>query len=431
MLSELRSIDTEILSKKIIGKGDVDIAALIEKLGNSDWVKQGRQYLTPSSDLCPFCQRKVPQTLEAQLNEYFDDAYAHDLVAVEALQTAYAKATDNILSELDAMLKAPPEQLDAAVLKAKRETLGAKCATNNAIIGKKLQEPSAVVSLEEVGELLSEAAEIVKEANNAIARHNTLVRGLTQEKATLKGECWRYLLDVELKTELDTYRSKTDAAEKAAKNLKSQITAKTSEIALAQARLEELQRQTTSIEPTINAINGVLRSFGFNGFSLAQAASPQCYKLVREDGTDAKHTLSEGERSFITFLYFYNLLQGSLEESGVTNDRVVVFDDPVSSLDSDVLFIVSTLIKRLQQDVLSEASPIKQLFILTHNVYFHKEVTFDSHRHGIGPQRKSFWTIRKHSGKSEVTRHDQNPITTGYDLLWSELREQPRSTVAT
>ena len=53
--------------------------------------------------------------------------------------------------------------------------------------------------------------------------------------------------------------------------------------------------------------------------------------------------MSEGEKTFVTFLYFYHLLKGSESDSGMTTDRIVVFDDPVSSLDSDVLFIVSRL----------------------------------------------------------------------------------------
>ena len=55
-------------------------------------------------------------------------------------------------------------------------------------------------------------------------------------------------------------------------------------------------------------------------------------------------------RNFVSFLYFYHLLKGSWSESGVTTDRVVVIDDPVSSLDADVLFIVSTLIRALYRD---------------------------------------------------------------------------------
>lgn len=47
-----------ILKKKIIGKADVDIAALIEELENSDWVQQGRQYFDQLDEQCPFCQQK-------------------------------------------------------------------------------------------------------------------------------------------------------------------------------------------------------------------------------------------------------------------------------------------------------------------------------------------------------------------------------------
>jgi wobble nucleotide-excising tRNase len=65
----------------------------------------------------------------------------------------------------------------------------------------------------------------------------------------------------------------------------------------------------------------------------------------------------------------------------MTTDRIVVFDDPVSSLDSDVLFIVSSLIKSLFDHVRENKGNIKQIFVLTHNVYFHKEVAYTSNHH--------------------------------------------------
>ena len=104
------------------------------------------------------------------------------------------------------------------------------------------------------------------------------------------------------------------------------------------------------------------------------------YKLVREDKSDAKQTLSEGEKTFVTFLYFYHLLKGSDTESGINTDRVVVFDDPVSSLDSEILFIVGSLIKKVFDETRNRSSLIKQVFVLTHNVYFHQEVSFNNTR---------------------------------------------------
>ncbi len=60
-----------ILEKKVIGKDDVDIAALIVKLSNSDWVRQGREYLKHSESACPFCQQDVPPSLQDDLRKLF------------------------------------------------------------------------------------------------------------------------------------------------------------------------------------------------------------------------------------------------------------------------------------------------------------------------------------------------------------------------
>ena len=64
-----------ILSKRVIGKTDVDIASLIVRLGNSDWVKQGRQHYDSNEEICPFCQQKTKASLEKSLNDYFDDTF--------------------------------------------------------------------------------------------------------------------------------------------------------------------------------------------------------------------------------------------------------------------------------------------------------------------------------------------------------------------
>jgi|GEM_PF-2696039 len=112
----------------------------------------------------------------------------------------------------------------------------------------------------------------------------------------------------------------------------------------------------------------------------------------------------EGERSFVTFLYFYHLLKGSQSEDGMSTNRVVVFDDPVSSLDSEVLFVVSSLIRGLFDDVRNEAGYIKQVFILTHNVYFHREVTFNVRRTDRAMNEETFWIVRKPGRESKLPK---------------------------
>lgn len=108
-------------------------------------------------------------------------------------------------------------------------------------------------------------------------------------------------------------------------------------------------------------------------------------------------------------------------------DRVVVFDDPVSSLDSDILFIVGSLIKCLFDEVRNGIGSIKQIFVFTHNVYFHKEVTFNPRRVNVAMSEESFWVVRKSGLESKLEKHNFNPIKTSYELLWAEVRRPDRS----
>ena len=128
----------------------------------------------------------------------------------------------------------------------------------------------------------------------------------------------------------------------------------------------------------------------------------------------------------MTFLYFYHLLKGSDSDAGVVQDRVVVFDDPVSSLDSDILFIVGCLIKGVFNDVRAGVGQIKQVFVLTHNVYFHKEITYNSRRKKESMNEDSFWIVRKSGADSMIYSHPSNPIKTSYELLWGEVRNPDR-----
>ncbi len=168
-------------------------------------------------------------------------------------------------------------------------------------------------------------------------------------------------------------------------------------------------------------------SFGFTGFKIAKSQNDGYYSIIRPDGSEAEKTLSEGEQSFVTFLYFYHLLKGSTSESGMTEDRIVVIDDPVSSLDSDILFIVSSLIKRVFGEVRADAGHIKQVFVLTHNVYFHKEITFNQKRTSVAMNEETFWIVKKTDHGSVAEKHSDNPIKTSYELLWNEVKDENRS----
>jgi len=430
--AELLAHETNaILKKKVIGKTDVDIAALIQKLGNSDWVKQGRDYYDPDERICPFCQQDTPPSLEDSLNEYFDEAFIADTASIEKLYTDYKTDSERIQRSAQTLLDDPSKFLDAEKLQSESELLASKIRINIQRIEEKRRESSKSVELDSLSNVLDAIKKLVEDANAAIQKHNAMVANLAAERTQLTGQAWRYLLDHEIKADLVAYTAQKTGIEKGIENLETQITDKTKDQRTKDQEIKSLEKDTTSIQPTIDGINALLHSFGFTGFALAKSVREPFYKIQRPDGSDAKETLSEGEKSFITFLYFYHLLKGSESETGMTSDRVVVFDDPVSSLDSDILFIVSNLLKGVFDEVRNESTTIKQVFVLTHNVYFHKEVSFHPKRCADGRLKdETFWTVRKSNQESKLRHHETNPIKTSYELLWIEVRNHDRDNLA-
>lgn len=108
-----------------------------------------------------------------------------------------------------------------------------------------------------------------------------------------------------------------------------------------------------------------------------------------------------------------------------------LFDDPISSLDSDILYIVSSLIKGVMEESRGQNCRIKQVFVLTHNVYFHKEISFHKNRTKSDIMAdESFWLVKKRHDGSVVDRCDKNPIRSAYELLWEDVRSQNISSLS-
>jgi wobble nucleotide-excising tRNase len=414
-----------ILTKRVVGKEDVDIGPLIKKLRNSDWVKEGIQYF--HDDRCPFCQQDTDHAFREKIHEYFDEQYQADLDAISTLAQTYTVLSQAVLAQVEALVSSGSEHLDVSLVSRLHDTLQSSLNLNAQHLERKKKEPSSAVILEPISIILLDIENVVVVANADIQRHNNLVDNLVIEKATLINDVWKYIID-ENSLLLSTYSGQRQSLASAQQGLNQSIEAKTAERSAKLAELRELEKSVTSVQPTVNAINQLLASFGFRNFRLATADEDELsYKLVRPDGSDAGETLSEGEKTFVTFLYFYHRISGSMSESGTTSNRIVVFDDPVSSLDSDVLFIVSNLIRKIIARACDPANTIKQVFVLTHNIYFHKEVTFDPQRTGDRRAFETFWVVRKGTGHSEIISHLTNPVKTTYELLWQEVRDENRS----
>jgi wobble nucleotide-excising tRNase len=423
---ELVALEAEpVLERKIVGKDDIDIAALIRRLGNSDWVKRGLDYVTTPEAPCPFCQREIPPELIIDLKSYFDESYLSGLAAIDRVMDAYKALAEAALARLEAVAATPNRYLDMVLLRVEIDRFADRLALNVRHLERKRKEASTPVALEPIAEISRAILDQLEATNLEVTRHNETIDNLATEKASLKSQVWKALLD-DGAVVIGDFVTKKRNLDNAIAGLEAGLEDKRQRLAAAKARLAELERNVTSVEPTVTAINATLTSFGFTNFRLATSTDgADLYRIVRIDGTDVGRTLSEGEKGFITFLYFFNRIRGSTSRSGVNSDRIVVFDDPVSSFDSDVLFVVSSLIRSMIDEACRGNGDVKQVVVLTHNIYFYKEVSFDHKR--SRKAKETFWIVRKDDDVSTLHGFDQNPIRTSYQLLWDEVRSpQPR-----
>ena len=419
-----------ILAKVIIGKKDVDIAALIKALGSSDWVNQGRAFFAQSNPTCPFCQQAVTTSLSQSLTEYFDENYLLDIKSVQNLSKFYNDRSQAIVTQLDVILDLNSPHLNTLELQRCHDQLKLVFETNMRKIYTKIKEPSLIINMSSSESISATIELLLEDAAKAIKKVNSLVLNLNAEKIRLSKEIWNHFVH-DFGESLIQFTTLKDDITKAISSLGLRIQDTEKKGDSIKAEISEIERTIISIQPAVDDINGILSAFGFDGFKLITNGSNKSrYRVVRQNGSNATSTLSEGEKSFIVFLYFYQLIQGSFEEKGTTTNRILVFDDPVSSLDSDVLFIVGSLIKKVLSEVKSRNGQIKQVFILTHNIFFHREVSYvrDRSNSSCLPHER-FWIVRKISNQSQITLYQQNPIRTSYELLWAEVTDQSRSKV--
>lgn len=412
----------KLLETRVVGSATVTLSELVGTLGNSDWVATGRDYLHTSGGVCPFCQQIAPATLVADLASMFDDHYTAQRADIESFKTDFDAWCTRIVSAAEAPSVTGSEFLDKAAFQASRRKLDKVISTNQALIARKIGTPSEVISFEPVDSAVQSVNDVIKTANMGIRAHNKLVANRRTEHPILVSKCWRYLAEVLLGDVIKTHRDKAHGRAGGIGKLEEKVEEAQNVIGALDEEVRLLQRSVESTRPVIEQINGILERSGFTSFKIVESTSlANGYMLSRGDGEVHEKSLSEGERTFIAFLYYFHLLDGRTDGADDTARILAVIDDPISSLDSDVLFVVGTLVRQLIGRAASGSDRIEQVLVLTHNVYFHKEIAHL--RQGESSGGRTFFLIRKRpSTPSSVEASRKNPVETEYGRLWGEVR---------
>lgn len=431
--SLLEITDDAIWKRRIIGSEDVPIAALIKKMDSADWVRRGQSFISPESDICPFCQKHtIDSSFREQLAGFFDENYVRDLERVSTLCGQYSELVTAVSAFFDDILSRTESDwagiVDPSLFGTNAQLMKEALAANLEMMTSKSKEPGLRVEFKNVKPYAETLQGLIDAANKAIRVNNEMVDNFSSEQSSLIKDVWSYLGGLSI-DEIKPIEKQIKGKEGALVQHKKDETAARESYARINREIETKEGQVTSVQPAITRINNALKRFGFTGFSIqASHADATKYQIQREDGSLVNNSLSEGEITFITFLYYMQLVKGSNTQSDIKSPRVLVIDDPISSLDSNVLFVVSTMLKQLLKEVREsiegKESDIKQVFILTHNVYFHKEVTFINNRQKTRNDTYH-WVLYKKGNISFVKSYEMdNPIKGSYELLWKELRER-------
>ena len=352
----LRTKTADLLSVSVIAE---TIQSLSDDTELSNWVRQGLElHGKRDTATCLFCLQSLPAQRMPDLEGHFNAAYQDHLnslanltdeldVAAESLTTFippnsalfYERFVDEYESTLDR-------------LGDYRTQVNEYLSGLTDAVSKKQAQPFVPVSLP-INDVLLPDTSILGELSRVIDKNNQECANHTAvaEKARKKLE------DGTVAERLDEFKTLRDIVASHGTTIQRQASQErqlVAEIASLEAKITEHRAPAEELNEDLHKYMGhkeLQMDIKDNGYAVSRSGVPASQ-------------LSEGETTAIALLYF---LKSLTDRRFDFSNGVVVLDDPMSSLDSNSLFSAFGLI----QDRTKEAG---QLFILTHNFTFFRQV---------------------------------------------------------
>lgn len=406
-------------SKIIVGSQEGSVAEFITKTRNSDWVKQGLQYISDDKDpqTCPFCQQEtINKNIIDSIRKVFDKAYEQDVKQLDSIKTRYETLTTSLsVQDISNSPLASKELVEAWSIAC--EAMKASIRENILHIGNKIKSPSTPVVLTDTQSAVDVINELIGGLNELIEAHNDKLANKKKTRDDIRSRFWT-LMRCDYDQTISAYsQSASDLKDEDCK-ISQEATKINADVIASNGKLAALRKQTVNIEESIENINSGLVEIGIDGFSVVPYGK-HFYRVSRAtDQSNAFHSLSEGEKTVISFLYFMELCKGQKTATAVPQSKVVVIDDPISSLSHLYVFNIGQLIKKyFINDKL-----YSQVFVLTHSLYFFYELTHTNKEKRAETQQ--LFRVFKNMSGSAVVPMKYEEIQNDYQSYWSIIKDQ-------
>ncbi|WP_284454511.1 ATP-binding protein [Cupriavidus campinensis] len=363
------------------------VSSTIEKLVRSpqlaDWVEKGIHLHGEDATHCLFCEQPLPfhrlETLAAHFNDDFKAHQNRLQKLIDTVGSLRGEALAKTIPERSALYPHLHPEFDTAIALLKSQTLSVELYLKGVQLAleEKAKEPfrsinltdylprinistdSGVVKLIElmingvtaIGALSGFSS--VQKLFDVVRKHNKHTENFDAEAASA-----RDALELDEGTKaLDEWHSRSTA-----------ITDLTAALDEAHAKLKPIAGQVKDLQREIR--QHLKPAEELNREMTAYLGRDELHFEVKDTGytimrgpRPAMH-LSDGERTAIAFMYFLKTLSDATFD---IENGIVVIDDPVSSLDANSLYCAFGYMKTRTKDA-------KQIFILTHNFSFFRQV---------------------------------------------------------
>jgi len=387
VLKELLELSLEDVSSEAEEKVQAHLEKNLDGKGEA-WIEQGLSYVTSDEDPCPFCGQKITGAdLIRAYQSHFDDSYEElksnirnfdkrisQLLSERALSSVQTKISDNTRLIDFWSDYIDEEYKELSFLNIQEAWIAVREALNSALNEKASQPLKSMALSDELGNAIRAYTTL----DDTLSKHNKDVEAINDaidkvKKSTEEGD-WEKEKSTLAKLKDKKLRFENDDVVSACTKYRNLTRRKKT----LDERLQEVRKKSKEHAEKIftvyrDAINKHLKKVGAR-FEIGemkinrQGYSPSNqYQIIINDEeidlgsentpTDTprfKTALSAGDKHTLAFCFFLARM-----ESEDISDKIVVFDDPVTSLD----------LHREEyacQEILKVAKRAKQTIILSH-----------------------------------------------------------------
>lgn len=188
-----------------------------------------------------------------------------------------------------------------------------------------------------------------------------------------------------------------------------------------QNEINGLESQKSDYGDFMNFLNEVLESLGIN-IRLDHCKDDEKLYYLRhsnkEDGYLTVKDISEGEKNILALLFFYfELYKDNLQQNPKDEIKLILLDDPISSLDEGNRIYVLELVRHILLE-----DKFEQVFIFTHSWNDFCDITYGIHRVKDNGDYEFFEITKDSSSCSKINIMEKSVISP-YKVLFKEIYE--------